>query len=141
MVMEWTEDLAIGVERLDSQHKELFNKINHLVAAIKEAKCKYIIDGTIKFLEDYATIHFAEEERCMEESGYEECQKHKEHHASFLVALLELRKEAALPRKADSSYDLCVATNQVVVDWIAAHIMQYDRRFGEFLKTARQEAC
>ena len=56
-------------------------------------------------------------------------------------SLLELRKEAALPRKADSSYDLCVAANQVVVDWITAHIMQYDRRFGAFLKTARQKAC
>jgi hypothetical protein len=52
--MEWTETLATGISTIDSQHKELFKRINDLVLAIKEHRCSSEIDGTIKFLDDYA---------------------------------------------------------------------------------------
>lgn len=132
--MQWTEDLSIGVDLIDNEHKELFNKINHLVTAIKGATCKYTIDGTIKFLEDYAALHFTDEERCMEEAGYAELPAHRGHHAHFLKALAELRRQAALPRVPGASYELSVTTNQVVVDWIVDHIMKVDKRFGEYLQ-------
>ncbi len=63
--MEWTEKLATGISTIDSQHKELFRRINNLVTAIKERRCKTEIDGTIKFLDDYARVHFSEEEKHM----------------------------------------------------------------------------
>jgi hemerythrin len=57
--MEWTEKLATGISTIDSQHKELFKRINNLVIAIKEHRCKSEIDGTIRFLDDYARVHFS----------------------------------------------------------------------------------
>jgi len=133
--MQWTKDLSVGVDEIDSQHKELFNRINALVAAIKQHRCKDEIDGTLKFLEEYAATHFAYEEHSMKDHHYPDYPQHKAHHAQYLKNLSELKNEAALPRVKGSSYDLSVTTNQIVVDWIIDHIMKVDRKFGTFLGT------
>jgi hemerythrin len=133
--MEWTDNLAVGVATIDSQHKELFKRINNLVLAIKEHRCKSEIDGTLKFLDEYAKIHFAEEEKHMQATHYAGYGEQVEAHKKYLAALAELKAEAALPRVPGSTYDLSATTNQVVVDWIVDHILKLDMRFGKYLRS------
>lgn len=134
--MQWTEDLAVGIEKIDEQHRELFEKINDLVAAVKQSVCKYKIGDTIKFLEDYVVFHFGEEEKLMQQFGYPGYPAHKDQHEKFIANFNELKKE--LPKleggKKPGSYDLSVETNQVVVDWILDHIAKVDKQLGAFLK-------
>lgn len=133
--MEWTEDLAVGIPLIDSQHKELFSRINNLLTAIKEHRCKSEIDGTIKFLDDYAVFHFGEEEKRMREAGYDGLDEHKRQHAKYLKNISELKEQAALPRVTGMSYELSVTVNQIIVDWIVDHIMKIDKKFGEFVRS------
>lgn len=135
--MEWTEKLSTGISTIDSQHKELFKRINNLVTAIKQHRCKDEIDGTIKFLEDYARIHFSEEEKHMRETNYAGLDEQREDHKKYLAALAELKEQASLPRIPGSSYDLSATTNQVVVDWIVDHIIKLDMKFGAFLNSGK----
>ncbi len=137
--MEWTDRLATGIRTIDSQHKELFKRINNLVTAIKQQRCKSEIDDVIKFLDDYARIHFSEEEKHMRETHYDGLAEQIEDHKKYLEALAELKAQASLPRIQGSSYDLSAATNQVVVDWIVAHIMKLDKKFGDYLKRQGKE--
>jgi len=134
--VKWTEDLSTGIEKIDEQHKELFEKINDLVAAVRQSVCKYKISDVIKFLEDYVVFHFGEEESYMRQFNYPGYTAHKAQHEKFIVNFNELKKE--LPKleggKKPGSYDLSVETNQVVVDWILDHIAKVDKRLGEFLK-------
>ena len=132
--MEWNEKLAVGIKTIDSQHKELFKRINNLVTAIKQQRCKAEIDSVLKFLDDYARIHFSEEEKHMQETGYAGHEEQRADHKRYLAALAELKEQASQPRIQGSSYDLSATTNQVVVDWIVDHIMKVDMRFGEYLK-------
>ena len=132
--MEWNEKLATGISTIDSQHQELFKRINNLVVAIKEHRCKNEIDGTLKFLDDYARIHFSDEETHMRETGYPGLADQLESHKKYLEALTALKEEASLPRVHGSSYDLSATTNQVVVDWIVDHILKLDMQFGDFLR-------
>ncbi|MFZ2197483.1 MAG: bacteriohemerythrin [Thermodesulfovibrionales bacterium] len=134
--MKWTEDLSTGIEKIDEQHRELFEKINDLVAAVRQSVCKYKISDVIRFLEDYVVFHFGEEENYMLQFGYPGYQSHKAQHQKFIENFNELKKE--LPKleggKKPGSYDLSVWTNQVVVDWILDHIARTDKQLGEFLK-------
>ena len=139
--MEWTPKLSIGVNNIDSQHKELFLKINELVAAIKDHTCKYKITDVIRFLEDYIVFHFAEEEEYMRRNDYPGYLRHKGQHDHFMENFMELKKEL---QKLDGgrrpgSYDLSVMTNQVVVDWILEHIAEVDKRFGRFLSESARK--
>jgi hemerythrin-like metal-binding protein len=135
-MMEWTEDLAVGVEKIDSQHKELFIRINDLVAAIKQSVCKYKIGDVVKFLDDYVVFHFGEEEEYMQKYSYPEYPQHKAEHTKFLKNFNRLKKK--LPEleggKKPGSYDLSVEVNQVVVDWIIEHIKKKDKKFGSYLE-------
>ncbi len=132
--MEWNDKLAVGIKTIDSQHKELFKRINNLVLAIKQHRCKAEIDGTIRFLDDYARVHFAEEEKHMLQAGYPGVEEQREQHKKYLENLAELKAEASLPRVPGSTYDLSATTNQVIVDWIVDHIMKLDMKFGEYLR-------
>lgn len=132
--MKWTQDMAVGIETIDAQHQELFKRINDLLLAIKEHRCRSEIDGTIKFLDDYARFHFSEEEKRMQEAGYDGLADHRKHHADYLNNIEELKELAGQPRVEGASYELSVTTNQVVVDWIVDHIMKIDRKFGEYVK-------
>jgi hemerythrin len=132
--MKWTQDMSVGIETIDAQHRELFKRINDLLQAIKEHRCKTEIDGTIKFLDDYARFHFSEEEKDMKEAGYGGLENHRKHHAVYLSNIKDLKELASQPRIQGMSYELSVTTNQVVVDWIVDHIMKIDKQFGEFVK-------
>lgn len=132
--MEWTEDLAVGIAKIDEQHQELFRRISGLLLAIREQRCRNEIDGTLRFLDDYAKFHFSEEEKRMAEAGYAGLEAHKLLHAVYLKNILELKRLAELPREGGMSYELSVTANQIVVDWIRTHIMQEDKRFGAFIK-------
>ena len=135
--MKWTQDMAVGIESIDEQHRQLFKRISDLLQAIKEHRCKSEIDGTIKFLDDYARFHFSEEEKDMQEAGYDGLEDHRKHHAVYLNNIKELKELAAQPRIQGMSYELSVTTNQVVVDWIVDHIIKIDRNFGEHMKDRR----
>ena len=137
--MEWTEKLATGIRTIDSQHRELFKRINDLVTAIKQKRCQSEIDDVIKFLDDYARVHFSEEEKHMRETNYTGLDQQHQDHGRYLDALAELKKQASLPRIRGVSYDLSTTTNQVVVDWIVDHIMNLDMKFGEYLKQQGKE--
>lgn len=137
--MEWTEDLAVGIAKIDEQHQELFKRIGNLLRAIKEGRCKNEIDGTIRFLDDYAKFHFSEEEKRMEDAGYARLEAHKLLHAVYLKNILELEQQASLPREGGMSYELSVTANQIVVDWIRAHIMKEDKLFGAFMKQKNRQ--
>ncbi len=135
--MQWTEDLAVGIASIDEQHRELFKRINNLLQAIKEHRCKSEIDGTIQFLDEYAVFHFGEEERRMEQARYDGLADHRKHHAAYLKNITELKEQAALPRVQGMSYELSVTANQIIVDWIVDHIMKIDKKFGEYVKAKR----
>lgn len=134
--MKWTEDMSVGVDKIDEQHRELFVRINDLVAAVKQSTCKYKIGDVVKFLDDYIVFHFGEEEKLMQKYEYPEYSGHRAQHEKFIKDFARLKKE--LPKleggKKPGSYDLSMETNQVVVDWILEHIAGTDRKLGEFLK-------
>lgn len=134
--MEWNESLSTGIEIIDNQHKELFNRINELVAAIKQHICKYKISDVINFLEEYIHLHFGEEERYMQMYDYPEYKHHKAQHEKFISNFQELKKELIKLEggKNPGSYELSVETNQIVVDWILDHVAKVDRRLGIFLQ-------
>jgi hemerythrin len=135
--MEWTEDLSVGIEEIDEQHKELIIRINDLVDSVRQHSCKYKIGDVIKFLEDYIIVHFGEEEGLMQKYGYPQYKAHKAQHEYFMREFAELRKdlEKLEGGRKRGSYDLSVETNRIVVDWILDHIAKVDKILGAHLKT------
>ena len=59
----WKDSLKIGVPLIDSEHKELCDRIDRLFAACSQGKGRDEIMKTVEFLESYTIKHFSDEEK------------------------------------------------------------------------------
>lgn len=132
MPIQWSNDLSVGIEEIDNQHRELIGRINQLFDACNQGKGKATVQETIKFLEDYVIIHFGAEEKTMVQYGYPDYANHKAHHQQFVASFAELKNR--LEADGPGAY-LVILTNRIVVDWLNSHIRNVDKVLGAFLKT------
>lgn len=71
-MVQWSEEYVIGIEKIDEQHKRLFEIANE---AYKLLKDQFLIDkydrivAIIKELKDYTKYHFQYEEEYMKSIG------------------------------------------------------------------------
>ena len=135
--MHRREDISAVIPMAEQGQGQLNAQLNNLRAAVKAQVCRYTIEHTLAFLEEYAAIHFCEEERYMQYFGYPDYLLHKEMHDQFAADLQflkdDLRNMRALGLRG--SYELSVETIQVVADWLAGHVAKEDKRLDEFLLT------
>lgn len=135
MAVQWTQDLATGVEEIDSQHKELFNRINRLVEACSKGKGKEEISGVLRFLEDYVVMRFGAEEERMKSLDFPNYDIHKKMHDDFILDLQDLKQQ--LEQKGPT-VALVIKVNHFLFDWLTNHIRKMDKVMGAFLKTGLQ---
>ena len=64
----WTDELSVGVDAMDDQHKELVTKINKLVEDLAGDSPEAYND--FKDLAGFVVQHFDDEEKFMESVGY-----------------------------------------------------------------------
>lgn len=131
MAIEWTKDISVGVDKIDDQHKELFNRINGFLDAMNRGAGKEEVGNVIDFLEDYVLTHFGAEEGFMTKHKYPEYQSHKAQHVVFLKNLSDLKKEFEF---GGVTLPLTLKVQRHIVDWIINHIRKIDKALGAFLK-------
>ncbi len=56
--IEWNEDLAVGDEMIDEQHKMLISKLNDLSNALEAHNEGALVLKTLDFLLKYTDFHF-----------------------------------------------------------------------------------
>ena len=129
--LKWTDDLSVGVELIDDQHKQLIEHINNLEKAVKQQQGPMEVSETLSFLIDYTDFHFSMEERNMATHGYPEFEAHKAKHDGFKAILgkmeSEFRDDGPTPILAES-------IDTLLVNWLLKHIRIVDVEFGAFLK-------
>jgi len=133
MSFTWTPELSTGVEEIDSQHKELFKRLNTLLDACSQQKGKEEVGGYLAFLEDYIVQHFSAEEAAMTKAGYPGLQAHRQEHDYFKQRIATIKKEFLDYGATIHVVLLAVRTSG---DWLLSHIKKTDREMGAFLKGA-----
>ncbi len=66
----WDETFSVGVEVIDEQHKKLFKMLNTMIEAENTSVNSEIISTVLTEMRQYASEHFALEEKYMLEYGY-----------------------------------------------------------------------
>lgn len=134
MAIKWNINLAVGVAEIDSQHQELFERMNQLLEACNHGKGKQAVGDMISFLESYVVEHFSAEEKLQISSGYPEYAGHKAMHAECLSAVANLRKQLD---QHGPTLPFVISVNKTVVDWLTTHISRADRSLGLYLQNAK----
>lgn len=134
MSFTWTPDISTGVEEIDSQHRELFKRLNTLLdACAAQQKGKDEIGTYLAFLEDYVIQHFSAEEAAMAKAAYPGLAAHKQDHDYFKQRLTTIKKEFL---DYGATIHVVLLAVRASGDWLFSHIKKTDREMGAFLRSA-----
>lgn len=129
-LVEWTPRLAVGVEEIDVQHRELFRRINLFLTALHEKRASPELEPLLRYLRQYVREHFAEEQRLMEFSFYAGLGEHMAEHRHFEAEYQVLWDELA---RGGPTFGLAKRLVALLSEWLTRHIATTDRAFGTFL--------
>ncbi len=134
MDLQWTPALSVGVNEIDDQHKELFQRLNNLRIAISQGKGRAEIGKTVKFLEDYVIEHFTTEEKHMGRYGYPAYGAHKAEHDAFIKDFSTFKKKLEnIETRGGITSFLIIEMQRRLYDWLINHIGKVDKVLGNYL--------
>ena len=123
---DWSERLVFGIDRVDTQHKQLFD----LAATFEGNGDQIRVMKTLALLANYVKIHFSEEELLLERCGYPKLAEHRELHKLFKTMLQQLlvdAKQLTLDQIADR-------VQYLINGWFYNHIMIADLDYVPLVK-------
>lgn len=128
-LISWQDNLSVGVEKFDKQHKELINITNELHDAMLSGKTKEIIGEVLHRLTNYTVTHFADEEKMMLAHNYPGYQAHKTAHETLVKQVKEVIQ------KHESGLPINMEVMQFLKEWLRKHIMGEDKAYGSFFNS------
>ncbi len=132
--MIWKESLKIGVERIDSQHKELFTRVNSFLKVVlgnaKEDEKNKKIWETLIFLSGYVVLHFKAEEQIQKKNNYPGYKEHCKIHAGFVNELNDFKKKFL---KSDFDKSVIYKFSGKILSWLINHVANEDQKIGSYL--------
>ncbi|MDD6212073.1 MAG: bacteriohemerythrin [Clostridiales bacterium] len=130
MFIEFDDDLVLGDNMIDSQHRELFDKINNLLASCEKNGGKVAAAQTLGYLADYTEFHFNAEEKLQQDIGYPGFAEHKQRHDELRQVVKDLEEMLADQEGPTDEFVHQVKVN--VADWLIYHIKGFDRSVAEY---------
>lgn len=125
--LAWSDELSVGIQEIDEQHKILAGLTNCLFKeAILHKADPAIIESILNELIQYTQIHFSVEESLFRIFNYPDLEPHQQHHN-------ELKKEVIAIREKflnGSSVDLELM--HLLREWLTKHIMIEDKLYTQF---------
>lgn len=130
MSVEWRDHLAVGVQSIDDQHKELFRRFNALMTAIAHGKGPLKVIETLSFLDDYTANHFRDEEKIQEDHNYPHRGMHHEEHEQFRRDLIRLKGRIT---EDGFTQQNVLLTSRTLLRWLIQHICNTDKALADFI--------
>lgn len=130
MFIEWKQDLEIGIEEIDNEHRAIIETFQKLYEKMRTGEGHDLYDEIIAFLDDYVENHLAHEEAYQEEIKYDGFEEHKAKHDEFRHILKEIKEDKL---EVVSNKEL-LKINKIMKDWLLHHILEEDMKIGDFAK-------
>ena len=129
MAITWSEELEVGVEIMDTQHKALIEKYNVLMSACDAGRGQEELEGALDFLCEYTVKHFSDEEALQRQMNYPEFSRHKQLHDDFKVTVADLATQFKQDGPSSAILD---KFNTDVGEWLIKHIKGEDTKVASY---------
>ena len=133
--LQWTDELATGVDVIDKQHKMLINILNDANRCFRDRGDRELQKKVIDDLLSYTVYHFDTEEELMETSGPGDISpddelKHIHEHRAFTGKAREY--QSAVHDGNSIDYE---SVFSFLNGWLVNHVMGTDKKLGAFLNS------
>ena len=132
MAQEWSDKYAIGIQKIDDQHRKFFEAAQLLSDEILNCTGEEAVEGSLAFLRQYASQHFADEEAMMQEHGYPKLAEHKGLHGEFIERLEDLLDEHDVYKAP--TQDMADDILELTQGWLIDHILNEDVQYVSCVK-------
>lgn len=120
---EWSVDYATGIPEIDSQHSHLFELTNRVLRGIANKNPELTLAEVLDELVQYTQSHFAFEEQCMRDAGYEHTEEHTRSHARLVGKIEDFADDLRSGKL--TAQDLA----EFLKNWLTLHILREDMRY------------
>lgn len=127
-MLEWSDELSVGINLIDKQHMILIRAINLLAMAVQRNTSKDLIGQILETLVDYTDTHFAYEEELFDRFDYPETEEHKASHRALLKRVIDFKT-----RWETEHTEIGPELLKFLVDWLRTHILGSDKKYSGFL--------
>ena len=130
-MLQWSNELSVGVAEIDRQHQELIRRLNNLMQSMAGGTAAQDIPQILDFLGQYTVEHFATEERLMARHAYPSAASHKLQHQAFIREFTGYAQQCG----QGVSSPLVLQIHRRLSEWLVGHISKTDKLLGAYLKT------
>jgi hemerythrin len=125
----WKDAFCFGIEKIDNQHRHMFEIINKFIERPRSTDDTEQISMVLQEMAAYAREHFADEEKLMQEYGYPGLEPHKWQHAFFIDTTSQL-----LAKFMYSRHKTADEIAEFLKLWLTTHILKTDMKYRDFFK-------
>jgi hemerythrin-like metal-binding protein len=130
VLLLWTENLRVGVEKFDEDNKRLVASVNALHGVIQAGESARMLKSVLDELERYAWQHCTGEEVAFLETGYPDAAAHIAEHDQLRQMIEKMKQQRDLGTDAMLPVDVM----NLIYIWITNHICNRDRKYSEFMR-------
>lgn len=124
--MKWTEKYSVGIEEIDSQHKELLRLFSAVEDQVQSDQGWSAIHYSILEVIDFTKFHFRFEEALMRLYGFPDYGQHTEQHRMILVQADSIVSDSLRKGARDD-------VARFFSDWLVHHIQGSDRAYAQHI--------
>jgi hemerythrin-like metal-binding protein len=121
--LQWKPEYTVGVQSMDDEHREMIDLINATYEKLTSDAAADQVEEYLGEILSTISMHFALEERIMQNAGYGEFQAHKDDHEVLLDRLRDLMDDYY-----DDPASGAKRLEQSLSDWFATHFSTFDAR-------------
>ena len=120
--INWTDDLSVGVKKIDEQHKkliEIINKAHETNLVDDKKKGNEIFNELIEFIR----VHFTTEEKYFEQCNYSGAEEHIAEHMKYTEKVLKFKTDY------DAGSCNCGEFLDFLKEWLTNHLIKMDQLY------------
>ena len=124
MELIWRDQLSVGNDVIDQDHKYLIDIINRVKRCL-ENQDRVGLSATLDSLYQYSRVHFAREERIAYRAGYAQATHLGHSHEKLIEHLDEISREIHVPEQ-DWSPQAIAKFTALLHNWLVDHVIKED---------------
>lgn len=121
---KWNESYSVKVDKLDTQHKDVFEMINNLADAMRTGKGASAIQPTLARLTKHLQIHIEDEEELMRRTNYPGLASHQEEHRLYLLRVKKFQTDVEEEGNEDT-VNLLFILRDIILDHMVRADLAY----------------
>jgi hemerythrin len=128
MSLQWREQLSVGNDLIDNDHKHLIMLVNQAEETLKSKNLKSL-KTVLDSLAEYAKFHFSREELVATGAGYPRVAQMHESHEALITKLSQVAQQLEQELSDEAAQHFV----EFLRDWLISHVIKEDLQMKPFL--------